>query len=59
VKHLKNSQQINYERGHENSYPNTEGNSSNIFLKESLREELPWFAAREQQYHRFLGSGRS
>jgi hypothetical protein len=23
-----------------------------VFYKESPREELPWFAARKQQYHR-------
>jgi hypothetical protein len=29
-----------------------------VFFKESPRAELPWFAARKQQYHRCCGSGR-
>jgi hypothetical protein len=29
-----------------------------VLFKESLRAELPWFAARKQQYHRCCGSGR-
>jgi hypothetical protein len=33
VKHLTNSQQINYTTGHDNSYANRERNSSSIFLK--------------------------
>jgi hypothetical protein len=57
VKHLKNSQQINYATGHDNSYYNIERNTSIIF-KESPRAELPCFAARKQQYHRCCGSVR-
>jgi hypothetical protein len=33
VKHLNNSQQINYATGHDNSYANRERNYSSIFLK--------------------------
>jgi hypothetical protein len=40
MKHLKNSQQINYATGHDGSYANRERNSSSIF-KESPRAELP------------------
>jgi hypothetical protein len=29
-----------------------------VFLKERPRAQLPWFAARKQQYHRCCGSGR-
>jgi hypothetical protein len=29
-----------------------------LFFKESPRAELPWYAARKQQYHRCCGSGR-
>jgi hypothetical protein len=46
VKHLiKNSQQINYATGHDNSYANRERNPSSIF-KGSPCAELPWFPAR-------------
>jgi hypothetical protein len=49
VKHLKNSQQINYATGHDNSYANKERNISSLFFKESPPAELQWFAARKQQ----------
>jgi hypothetical protein len=29
-----------------------------VFFKGSPRAELPWFAARKQQYHRCCGSDR-
>jgi hypothetical protein len=35
MKQLKNSQQINYATGHDNSYANREKNSSSIFLKKA------------------------
>jgi hypothetical protein len=35
VKHLTNSQQINYATGHDNSYANTERNSYKDFLKKA------------------------
>jgi hypothetical protein len=35
VKHLKNSQQINYATGHDNSYSNRERKSSKYFLKKA------------------------
>jgi hypothetical protein len=35
VKHLKDLQQINYEKGHDNSYANRERNFSSLFLKEA------------------------
>jgi hypothetical protein len=35
VKHLKNSQQIKYAVGHDNSYANRERNSSSYFLKKA------------------------
>jgi hypothetical protein len=54
VKHLENSQQINYPTGHDNSYANRE----KLFFQESPRTELPLFAARNQQYQRCCGSGR-
>jgi hypothetical protein len=56
VKHLKNSQQINYVTGHDMLNP-LERETLQVFFKESPRAELPWFAARKQQYHRCCGSG--
>jgi hypothetical protein len=35
VKRLKNSQQMNYATGHDNSYSNKDRNSSSIFLKKT------------------------
>jgi hypothetical protein len=35
VKYLTNSQQINYATDHDNSYANSERNSSSIFLKKA------------------------
>jgi hypothetical protein len=37
VKHLKNSKQINYATGHDNSYANGEKNSSSIFQRKPAR----------------------
>jgi hypothetical protein len=35
VKHFKNSQQINYATGHDNSYANRERNHSSFFFKKA------------------------
>jgi hypothetical protein len=58
VKHLKNSQQMNYPTGHDKSYAKRERENSSSDFKESPRVELPWFAARKQHYHRCCGFGR-
>jgi hypothetical protein len=58
VKHLKNSQQINYATGHDNSYASIERETLQVFSKERPREELPWFATRKRPYHCYCDSGR-
>ena len=55
VKHLKNTQQMDYETDRGNSYVDRERNCWSFFLRKSRRTLLPWFAARR---HRCCGSGR-